>query len=54
MFLLSYRQPLNMVEMGFRPYDPCHACGTHCLPGDMPLEINIYDRNRELVKQLKR
>ncbi len=45
---------LNMVEMGFRPYDPCHACGTHCLPGDMPLEINIYDRAGELVKQLKR
>jgi len=45
---------LNMVEMGFRPYDPCHACGTHCLPGDMPLEINIYDKMGELVKQLKR
>jgi len=45
---------LNMAEMAFRPYDPCHACGTHALPGDMPLEINIYDHNRELIKQLKR
>lgn len=45
---------LNMAEMAFRPYDPCHACGTHSLPGDMPLIVNIYDKERELVKQLKR
>ena len=45
---------LNMAEMAFRPYDPCHACGTHSLPGDMPLIVNIYDKDRELVKQLKR
>ncbi len=45
---------LNMAEMGFRPYDPCHACGTHCLPGDMPLIVNIYDRAGNLVDQLKR
>ena len=45
---------LNMAEMAFRPYDPCHACGTHSLPGDMPLIVNVYDKNRELVKQLKR
>jgi len=45
---------LNMAEMGFRPYDPCHACGTHCLPGDMPLEIHLYDHNRELVDKIKR
>ncbi len=45
---------LNMTEMAFRAYDPCHACGTHALPGDMPLVIKIYDKDRELVKQLKR
>jgi len=45
---------LNMVEMAFRPYDPCHACGTHALPGDMPLLINIYNKDRELIKQIKR
>ncbi len=32
---------LNMVEMAFRPYDPCHACATHSLPGQMPLKITI-------------
>lgn len=45
---------LNMAEMAFRPYDPCHACGTHALPGDMPLIINIYNKDKELIKQLKR
>jgi F420-non-reducing hydrogenase large subunit len=45
---------LNMAEMGFRPYDPCHACGTHCLPGDMPLIVNIYNRNGKRIKQIKR
>ncbi|MFH1653782.1 MAG: Ni/Fe hydrogenase subunit alpha, partial [Pseudomonadota bacterium] len=27
---------LNMVEMAFRAYDPCLACATHSLPGEMP------------------
>ncbi len=45
---------LNMAEMAFRPYDPCHGCGTHSLPGEMPLVIDVYDRDGELVKQLKR
>ena len=34
---------LNMVEMAFRAYDPCHACGTHSLPGSMPFEVEFYD-----------
>ena len=34
---------LNMVEMAFRAYDPCHACGTHTLPGSMPFEVEILD-----------
>jgi F420-non-reducing hydrogenase large subunit len=45
---------LNMTEMAFRPYDPCHACGTHAFPGEMPLIINIYDPKGKLVRQLKR
>ncbi|MCP2520212.1 Ni/Fe hydrogenase subunit alpha [Candidatus Aminicenantes bacterium AC-335-B20] len=45
---------LNMVEMAFRAYDPCHACATHSLPGDMPLIINIYDADRKLIHQFKR
>jgi len=45
---------LNMIEMAFRAYDPCHACATHSLPGRMPLEVNVYDANGELIKTLKR
>lgn len=44
---------LNMVEMAFRAYDPCFACATHTLPGGMPLEVNIYDHEKELYKTLK-
>ncbi len=45
---------LNMVEMAFRPYDPCHACGTHSLPGEIPLVVNIYGEDGELIKRIKR
>lgn len=45
---------LNMIEMAFRAYDPCHACATHSLPGRMPLEVNVYDAKGELVKTIKR
>ena len=43
---------LNMIEMGFRAYDPCHACATHSLPGTMPLEVNVYDSAGNMVKRL--
>ena len=36
---------LNKVEMAFRAYDPCHACATHSLPGTMPLQLKIRDRD---------
>ena len=45
---------LNMIEMAFRAYDPCHACATHSLPGRMPLEVNVYDSKGDLVRKLKR
>ncbi|GAG47301.1 unnamed protein product, partial [marine sediment metagenome] len=45
---------LNKVEMAFRAYDPCLACATHSLPGQMPLIVSIYDRKGELVEQLRR
>ncbi|MCX7680597.1 MAG: Ni/Fe hydrogenase subunit alpha [Anaerolineae bacterium] len=34
---------LNRIEMAFRAYDPCFGCATHALPGQMPLEVRIYD-----------
>ncbi len=45
---------LNMVEMAFRAYDPCFACATHSLPGQMPLEITIRDSQGNVVEKLFR
>jgi F420-non-reducing hydrogenase large subunit len=45
---------LNMVEMAFRAYDPCFGCATHYAVGEMPMTVNIYDHNKNLVKVVKR
>lgn len=45
---------LNMIEMAFRAYDPCFSCATHHLPGDMPLIVNINDKDGNLIKRLQR
>ena len=44
---------LNMVEMAFRAYDPCHGCGTHTLPGSMPFMIYVYRENGTLIETVK-
>ena len=43
---------LNMVEMAYRAYDPCIACATHSLPGQMPLEVVIYDSEGKELDRL--
>ena len=43
---------LNMIEMAFRAYDPCHACATHSLSGRTPLEVSVYCADGELIKKL--
>ena len=45
---------LNKVEMAFRAYDPCHACATHSLPGQMPLILRVHDAKGEVVQELRR
>jgi len=45
---------LNMVEMAFRAYDPCFGCATHFAVGQMPLEVSIYDHNKNLLTTVKR
>jgi F420-non-reducing hydrogenase large subunit len=45
---------LNRVEMAFRPYDPCLACATHTLPGKMPLEVNIRDKDGRVIRTVSR
>ncbi|MCG3215560.1 MAG: nickel-dependent hydrogenase large subunit, partial [Candidatus Heimdallarchaeota archaeon] len=45
---------LNMVEMAFRAYDPCFACATHSLPGQMPLTVEVYSHEEKLIKKVIR
>jgi F420-non-reducing hydrogenase large subunit len=45
---------LNKVEMAFRAYDPCFACATHFAIGEMPLEVNVFDNNKKLLKTIRR
>ncbi len=42
---------LNRIEMAFRSYDPCLSCATHSLPGQMPLEVIIYDSSGAVVER---
>jgi F420-non-reducing hydrogenase large subunit len=45
---------LNTVEMAFRAYDPCFGCATHTLPGQMPLIVNIRNKDGEIIQEIKR
>ena len=45
---------LNMVEMAFRAYDPCHACATHTYPGSMPLIVYVYKEDGTLKQTIQR
>jgi F420-non-reducing hydrogenase large subunit len=40
----------NRVEMLYRAYDPCLACGTHSLPGAMPLKFELYNSSGRLLR----
>jgi len=44
---------LNLIEITFRAYDPCHGCGTHLLPGHVPLEINVYKKSGDLLHSFR-
>ncbi len=45
---------LNRIEMAFRAYDPCLACATHFLPGEMPLVVEIYNAEGNLERRISR
>ncbi|OYT27402.1 MAG: Ni/Fe hydrogenase subunit alpha [Candidatus Altiarchaeales archaeon ex4484_96] len=45
---------LNMVEMAFRAYDPCFACATHTLPGNLPLQVKVFDSDKKVIKKISR
>jgi len=39
---------LNRIEVAIRAYDPCLSCATHAM-GQMPLVVNLYDHQGELI-----
>jgi F420-non-reducing hydrogenase large subunit len=43
---------LNTIEMGYRAYDPCMACATHTLPGQMPLEVTLRAPDGSVIEHL--
>jgi F420-non-reducing hydrogenase large subunit len=43
---------LNTIEMFFRAYDPCFGCASHTF-GSVQLQIDIYDKNKNLIKSIK-
>jgi F420-non-reducing hydrogenase large subunit len=45
---------LNMIEMAFRAYDPCNACATHSLPGNVPIVVSIWDKDKNLIEKISR
>ncbi len=45
---------LNRVEMAFRAYDPCLACATHFLPGEMPLRVEVYGSDGTFIRHISR
>jgi F420-non-reducing hydrogenase large subunit len=45
---------LNKIEMAFRAYDPCFACATHSLPGQMPMVVRIRDVDGTVLSEVSR
>ncbi len=45
---------LNLLEMAFRAYDPCNACASHALPGELPLVVTLRDPDGTVREVLRR
>jgi len=45
---------LNKVEMAFRAYDPCFGCATHAAVGQMPLTVELYNADKQLIDSVSR
>jgi F420-non-reducing hydrogenase large subunit len=45
---------LNKVEMAFRAYDPCFGCATHFAVGQMPLTVEVFNQDKQLVSKFSR
>jgi F420-non-reducing hydrogenase large subunit len=45
---------LNLLEMAFRAYDPCNACASHALPGELPLVVTLRAPDGSVRSVLRR
>jgi len=45
---------LNLLEMAFRAYDPCNACASHALPGELPLVVTLRGPDGAVREVLRR
>jgi len=45
---------LNQLEMAFRAYDPCNACASHSMPGELPLLVTVKDARGQVVEVIRR
>jgi F420-non-reducing hydrogenase large subunit len=45
---------LNRIELAWRAYDPCMGCATHALPGQLPIEVAVYDADGTLIDLVRR
>ena len=43
---------LNTVEMAIRAYDPCLSCATHRMDGRLPVKLDIYGPDGNLIETL--
>ncbi|HKZ87832.1 MAG TPA: hypothetical protein VJ066_01580 [Candidatus Bathyarchaeia archaeon] len=47
---------LRLAEHGgaFRAHDPCFGCSTHFAVGHMPLTVEVFDSQKQLLQKLQR
>ncbi len=43
---------LNMVEMTIRAHDPCLSCATHRIDGKLPVKMEIYGPDGQLINTM--
>ncbi|HLC01171.1 MAG TPA: hypothetical protein VJL33_07640 [Candidatus Bathyarchaeia archaeon] len=40
--------------MAFPAHDPCFGCSTHFAVGQMPLTVEVFDSQKQLLQKLQR
>ena len=44
---------LNTVEMTIRAHDPCLSCATHNMDGKLPVKVDIFGPDGQLINTMK-